>query len=67
MAIPCNLLVAPDGHVVGREFGLSEASGVKADTKHQLLAQAEAGNILSQWGKEAGDEFAAAMANGFLD
>lgn len=64
--IPCNLLIAPDGHVVGREFGMKEASGVKADTKHQLLAQAEAGNVLSQWGKEPGDEFAAAMANGFL-
>jgi len=64
--IPCNLLVAPDGHVVGREFGMKEAGGVKADTRHQMLAQAEAGNILSQWGKDAGDEFAAAMANGFL-
>ncbi len=64
--IPCNLLIAPDGRVVGREFGMKEATGVKADSKHQLLAQAEAGNVLSQWGKEAGDEFAAAMANGFL-
>jgi thiol-disulfide isomerase/thioredoxin len=64
--IPCNLLVAPDGHVVGREFGMKEAGGVKADSRHQMLAQAEAGHVLSEWGKQAGDEFAAAMANGFL-
>lgn len=66
ITIPCNLLIAPDGHVVGREFGLSEASGIKADTGHQLIAQAEAGTVISQWGKPAGDEFAAAMAGGFL-
>jgi len=65
-AVPCNLLVAPDGHVVGREFGLSESSDVKAGSSHQLLAQAEAGTVISLWGKDAGDEFAAAMANGFL-
>jgi hypothetical protein len=64
--IPCNLIVAPDGRVIGREFGLEEAEGVTAKTKHQLIAQAEAGNILSLWGKKEGDEFAAAMANGFL-
>ena len=64
--IPCNLIIAPDGRVIGREFGLEEAEGVTATTKHQLIAQAEAGNILSLWGKKEGDEFAAAMANGFL-
>ena len=44
---------------MGREFGLEEAEGVTATTKHQLIAQAEAGNILSLWGKKEGDEFAA--------
>lgn len=66
IAVPCNLLIAPDGHVVGREIGLSRASDVNAANSHQLIAQAEAGNIISLWGKQAGDDFAAAMANGFL-
>jgi thiol-disulfide isomerase/thioredoxin len=66
VTIPCNLLVAPDGHVVGREFGLREAAGFDATSKHQMLAQVEAGKVLSEWGEDAGDEFAAAMANGFL-
>ncbi|HEX4534973.1 MAG TPA: TlpA disulfide reductase family protein [Rhizomicrobium sp.] len=71
--IPCNLLIAPDGHVVGREFGLKSngtaaaPDGVTgAAAKSAMIAQAEAGNSLSLWGKDAGDQFAQAMANGFL-
>jgi thiol-disulfide isomerase/thioredoxin len=64
--IPCNLLIAPDGRVVGREFGLKTAADFDANSKHQMIAQAEAGKVLSEWGKDAGDKFAQAMANGFL-
>ncbi|HEY4112453.1 MAG TPA: TlpA disulfide reductase family protein [Rhizomicrobium sp.] len=73
MEIPCNVLIAPDGHVVAREFGmksnesLAPPAGVSAaQTKSAMIAQAEAGNSLSLWGKQPGDEFAQAMANGFL-
>ena len=66
VTLPCNLLIAPDGHVVGREFGLKEAAGFDAKSKHEMLVQVEAGKVLSEWGEQAGDEFAAAMANGFL-
>jgi thiol-disulfide isomerase/thioredoxin len=73
--IPCNLLIAPDGHVVGREFGVKrdtdQDAEIAADTKeaphaNTVLACVEAGDTLSLWGKEAGEQFAAAMANGFL-
>jgi thiol-disulfide isomerase/thioredoxin len=66
IVVPCNVLIAPDGRVVGREIGMKTASDYDADSKHQMLAQAEAGRVLSEWGKPAGAEFAAAMANGFL-
>ncbi|HEY4943491.1 MAG TPA: TlpA disulfide reductase family protein [Rhizomicrobium sp.] len=68
LAIPCNLLIAPDGHVVAREIGMKrddDASGA-ASGKPGLIARAEAGESLSLWGEAAGEEFAAAMANGFL-
>jgi thiol-disulfide isomerase/thioredoxin len=73
--IPCNLLIAPDGTVVGREIGAKRsadedsaiaAAQADANGKSRLIAQAEAGETLSLWGKDAGAEFAAAMASGFL-
>ena len=71
--IPCNLLIAPDGRVVGREFGLksnsddSASSGQPASPEPKgSIAQAEAGESLSLWGKPAGEKFAQAMAKGFL-
>jgi thiol-disulfide isomerase/thioredoxin len=68
--IPCNLLVAPDGTVIGREIGAKrsddEQAMVASDNKSQLVKRAEAGETLSLWGKEEGEQFAAAMANGFL-
>jgi thiol-disulfide isomerase/thioredoxin len=66
IVVPCNVLVAPDGRVVGREIGMKQADDFDADSKHEMLAQAEAGKVLSEWGKPAGAEFAQAMANGFL-
>jgi len=66
IAVPCNLLIAPDGRVVGREIGMKQAEDFDAHSKHEILAQEIAGKVLSEWGKPAGAEFAAAMANGFL-
>lgn len=66
ITVPCNVIIAPDGRVVAREIGMKTASDYDAGSKHQMLAQAEAGKVLSEWGKEAGAEFAAAMANGFI-
>jgi thiol-disulfide isomerase/thioredoxin len=69
--IPCNLLIAPNGTVVGREFGLK--SGNKDDSiapspeGASLAARAESGESLSLWGKAEGEQFAAAMAGGFLN
>lgn len=74
VTIPCNLLIAPNGRVVAREFGLerndddtsSAAQLTSSGKKPGLIARAEAGESLSLWGKQAGEDFAAAMANGFL-
>jgi thiol-disulfide isomerase/thioredoxin len=63
--IPCNLLVAPNGTVVGREFGLLEKDEDGPKGK-QLIKHAEDGDSLSLWGQRAGEELAAALANGFL-
>ena len=52
--------------MVGREIGMKQAADYNADSKHEMLAQAESGKVLSEWGKPAGAEFAQAMANGFL-
>jgi len=74
-AIPCNLLIAPDGRVVGRQFGaerdneqsqMLSADPKKINGENSLIARAEAGDVLSLWGKAPGAEFAAAMANGFF-
>jgi thiol-disulfide isomerase/thioredoxin len=75
--IPCNILFAPDGSVVGRQFGthqtesdatVSEAEkALMAKGESETLARAQSGEILSLWGKAPGVQFAAAMADGFLD
>lgn len=70
--LPCNLLIAPSGLVIAREFGVQRTDEQDATAKaaaaanQDLIAHAEAGEVLSLWGKQPGDEFAAAMANGFL-
>lgn len=67
MQLPCNLLIAPDGRVVARVFGLqADESTPGAETGRELIRRAEAGQVLSYWGQPAGDEFAAVLANGFL-
>jgi hypothetical protein len=71
--IPCNLLMASDGRVIAREFGMKSsddheaaAQAASAD-KTDPVARAEAGETLSLWGKQPGEEFAAAMAGGVLN
>ncbi len=71
--IPCNLLIAPNGRVIGREFGMKRSDDEEAAAqaasanKTDPVARAEAGETLSLWGKQPGEEFASAMAGGFLN
>jgi thiol-disulfide isomerase/thioredoxin len=69
LAIPCNILIGPSGKVVAREIGLDE-NGAKVDAdpndKYSRADKAAAGETQSLWGTAAGDEFATAMATGFL-
>jgi len=71
-AIPCNLLIAPDGHVVAREIGRVPSPDASAGPAPQKTPDAEIvtraihGQAQSLWGKPEGEEFAAAMAAGFL-
>lgn len=69
-AIPCNVLIAPNGKVVAREIGLDE-NGVKVETdpndRYARAQEAANGVTQSLWGTPAGDEFATAMAMGFLN
>jgi len=70
--IPCNLLIAPDGTVVGREMGrinAPDASDGPAPEKtkdSETITRAINGQAQSLWGKPEGEAFAAAMAAGFL-
>jgi thiol-disulfide isomerase/thioredoxin len=69
-AIPCNMLIAPSGKVYAREIGLdSNGITLERDEKNPYAPaeKAAAGHTLSLWGTAAGDEFASAMSNGFLD
>ena len=56
---------------VAREFGLkngqSDDNVPAGPNAPSLAARAEAGESLSLWGKTEGEQFAAAMAGGFLD
>ncbi|HZQ40307.1 MAG TPA: TlpA disulfide reductase family protein [Rhizomicrobium sp.] len=67
-ALPCNLLIAPDGRVLAREIGrlgnTDDASPAK--TWDAVVKRAETGDVQSRWGQADGDAFAAAMASGFL-
>jgi thiol-disulfide isomerase/thioredoxin len=67
-ALPCNLLIAPNGHVVAREIGRLENSDDNnpAKTWAETVKRTETGDVQSRWGQADGDAFAAAMANGFL-
>jgi thiol-disulfide isomerase/thioredoxin len=69
--IPCNVLIAPDGRIVGREMGIAhdESKDSAPDAPKsgdELLSRAVAGQTQSYWGMPPGDEFAVCMAHGFL-
>lgn len=72
LTLPCNLLIAPDGTVVGREIGrvtaddASEGEAPEKTKDAETVTRAIHGQTQSVWGKEPGEEFARAMANGFL-
>lgn len=72
LALPCNVLIGPNGKIVGREIGrvnTADASNGAPPPKNgdpETVTRAEAGQAQSMWGKDAGREFAAAMAGGFL-
>lgn len=53
--IPCNVLIAPDGHVIGREIGLEENPAAEEERR------------TSRWGSADGQEFAAVISQGFFD
>lgn len=67
-ALPCNLLIAPDGRVIAREIGSLRNSDDSNPAKSykETLERMGADAIQSRWGQADGEEFAAAMANGFL-
>ena len=71
-ALPCNLLIAPDGTVVGREMGKIAAPDAATGAPPPKTGDAETvtraikGQAQSLWGKQEGEDFAAAMAAGFL-
>jgi thiol-disulfide isomerase/thioredoxin len=67
-ALPCNLLIGPNGRVVAREIGRLENSddANPAKTWKDVVNRTGTGAVQSRWGQADGDAFAAAMANGFL-
>lgn len=71
-SLPCNILIGPDGTVIGREMGQVQADDAKtgdAPPKNgdaESVRRAVAGQTQSLWGKQDGEEFAKAMAEGFL-
>ncbi|MEI9929758.1 MAG: TlpA disulfide reductase family protein [Rhizomicrobium sp.] len=68
IAIPCNLLVGPDGRVMAREIGRIPNPDEKDPAKSysDTLIHVQNGSVQSLWGQPPGDEFVKAMANGFL-
>jgi thiol-disulfide isomerase/thioredoxin len=67
-AIPCNLLITPEFKVVAREiggFGNAEDEN-PAKTYAEALNRTATGAVQSAWGLKDGEDFAKAMAEGFL-
>jgi thiol-disulfide isomerase/thioredoxin len=67
-ALPCNLIIAPNGRVVAREIGRIGNSDDTdpAKTQKEVYSRIDADAVQSRWGQADGDAFAAALANGFL-
>lgn len=72
--LPCKLIIAPDGTVVARQIGMpahaKEGEGrerrLERGEGQELVTAAEAGGGHSSWATMRGEEFARAMANGFV-
>ena len=66
--MPCNLIIAPDGKVVGREIGRigNDEDDNPATTAKDMINRTATGAVQSAWGLKDGEEFAKAMAEGFL-
>lgn len=72
--LPCKLLIAPDGRVVARQLGMPipRKAGESRETRlergegQELVTAAEAGGGHSAWATRQGEDFARAMANGFV-
>jgi thiol-disulfide isomerase/thioredoxin len=67
-ALPCNLLIGPDGHTVARDIGRLDNTDDKNPAKNytDALNRTATGASQSRWGQADGDAFAKAMADGFL-
>jgi thiol-disulfide isomerase/thioredoxin len=67
-ALPCNLIIAPNGKVVGREIGRigNSDDDNPAKTAKEVMARVDADAVQSRWGQKDGEDFAKAMADGFL-
>ena len=67
-ALPCNLIIAPDGRVVGREIGRIDNSDDDnpAKTNKEILSRIDANAVQSRWGQKEGEDFVKAMIDGFL-
>jgi thiol-disulfide isomerase/thioredoxin len=66
--LPCNLIIAPDGRVVGREMGRinNDEDENPAQTATEMINRTATGAVQSAWGLKDGEDFAKAMAEGFL-
>ena len=72
IVLPCNLLIAPNGTVVGRQIEQDMPMsgmppwGPRPKEDPEAITRAVAAQPPSLWGKPDGEEFVAAMAAGFL-
>jgi thiol-disulfide isomerase/thioredoxin len=68
VALPCNLIIAPDGRVVAREIGRigNSDDAAPAKTQQEVYSRIDADAVQSRWGQADGEAFVAALANGFL-
>lgn len=66
-ALPCNLLIAPDGRVVARAIGRTPKTDLSpAKSFKETFERSRSGEVQSRWGEPDGEAFAAAMADRFL-
>ncbi|HEY4124671.1 MAG TPA: hypothetical protein VGM36_08665 [Rhizomicrobium sp.] len=69
VALPCNVLIAPSGRVVGREISLQRIDDPADSAKRtniDRLNDAMIGKTQSLWGTKEGDDFASCISGGFV-